>query len=237
MKAVKVVMLGVVLGAWSGPLLAQVGHDPAHSPFRDITTRQSVTFMAGTFLGNRAKAGVGAQQGAAFGVRLRTFISGPIELSFGVTHISSQRITIDATQPESSRVGGPIQQDLIAADLGLGLSLTGLKTWHGLAPYVGVGVGIIAPTRKTVDPGGYRASSGFSFAPTIGVRARISRGIMLQVEARDHTIRYEWPLRYFDPVDSNGDLITPPILDSKFKTQDLTHNLLLSIGLSYNFSF
>ena len=76
----------------------------------------------------------------------------------------------------------------------------------------------------------------FTFSPTFGVRARVSRALALQFEARDHTIRYEWPLRYFDPIDANGNAITPPVLGPGKKTQ-LTHNFSLTAGLSYNFTF
>lgn len=217
-------------------LAAQVGHDPSRSPFRDITTKQSVSLLAGNFFGNRALAGVGAQSGPMFGVRLRTTLSGPIDLMVSSAYVRSKRNVIDAAKPESTRVSGPVDYNLIVSDIAIGLSLTGGKTWHGLAPYLAFGVGFVTPTRTVIDPGGYKAGSGFTFAPTLGVRARVSRALMLQFEARDHTIRYEWPLRYFAPIDVNGNAL-PPILSSTTRNKQLTHNFSLTAGLSYNFNF
>ena len=217
-------------------LTAQVGHDPSHSPFRDITTRQSLSFQAGNFFGNRALAGVGSQGGTMFGVRLRTALSGPIDLMLTSSLVQGQRNVIDASKPESTRVSGPIDNTLIITDLSIGLTLTGQKTWHGFAPYIAFGMGYIVPTKTVIDPGGYKAGPGFTFSPTFGVRARVSRALALQVEGRDNTIRYEWPLRYFAPIDASGNPITPPVLGPGKKTQ-LTHNFSLTAGLSYNFTF
>lgn len=220
-----------------GRLSAQVGHAPSSSPFRDINTRQSVTFFAGTFSGNTAEAGTGADRGPVFGVRIRTRLSGPIDLMATFSHIGSERLVIDPAQPVANRVSGPIDHSLIAADLGLLISLTGSKSWHGFAPYIGAGLGIVAPTESTVDPGGFRVKSNFSLAPTIGVRYHTGQRIAIQLEARDNTIRYEWPRAYFFPVDANNNAL-PFVLDpAKFDDRDVTHNLTLSIGLSYLFNF
>src|SRR2546422_7691149 len=61
-------------------LEAQVGHDPQHSPFQDVTTHQTFTTLVSQFLGNRAHAGVGAQGGLSVGGRFSTALSGPLEL-------------------------------------------------------------------------------------------------------------------------------------------------------------
>src|SRR4051812_1688549 len=92
----------------SGRLRAQVGHDPSLSPFRDIATRQSVSFLVGEFAGNRALAGVGAQSGTTFGFRLRNRLSGPLELMLGTNLIQSKRLVIDPTKPDSIRRSGPV---------------------------------------------------------------------------------------------------------------------------------
>lgn len=219
-------------------LSAQVGHDPSASPFIDITTRQSITFNAGWFFGNEAKAGVGAQAAPSYGVKLRSTLSGPMDLIVSGAYVPSQRRTIDATQPESTRVGGPVPLDMVIADISIGLSLTGGKTWHRLAPYLSAGIGLVMPTQTTVDPGGFKAGSGFTFAGAFGIRARVSRSLGMVFEARDNTIRYEWPLSYFSPKDNTGVAITPPILNPVGnKNTQTTHNFTLSAGLSYNFNF
>jgi hypothetical protein len=218
-------------------LAAQVGHDPGRSPFRDLIHRQSITLFGGTFPGNETEAGVGPRSGPVVGVRLQSRLSGPIDIMATFAHISTERIVIDPTQPVGSRISGPINYSLIEADLGLLVRLTGNKTWHGLAPYVGLGLGIVQPTEAAIDPGGYRATRNFTIAPTIGLRWHAMRSLALQFELRDNTIRYEWPRAYFFPTDSAGNAL-PFVLDpDRLDDRDQTHNLTLSIGLSWLFNF
>src|SRR5438309_904868 len=129
-------------------LTAQVGHEPAESPFRDIVSHQHVYFQVGEFFGNRAKPGVGAQGGPTFGVRFRNRLSGPLDLMVGATLIKSKRLVIDPTKPDSIRRVGTIDDNLLSTELQLALTLTGAKTWHGLAPWIGFGFGIVTPTKQ-----------------------------------------------------------------------------------------
>lgn len=233
------ILLATLLMCASAPerLSAQVGHAPASSPFRDVLTRQSITLFLGTFPGNETEAGVGPRQGPVFGIRLQSRLSGPIDLMATVAKISTERTVIDPSQPVGSRISGPISYGLIEADLGLSVTLTGNKSWHGFAPYIGMGLGIIAPTESRIDPGGYRATKNFTIAPTIGIRYHAGRSLALQLELRDNTIRYEWPRAYFFPQDSAGNAL-PFVLDpDRLDDRDVTHNLTLSIGLSYLFNF
>jgi hypothetical protein len=219
------------------PLLAQVGHDPSHSPFRDINTHQQVAFVVGTFSGNRGVGGVGAQRGTLFGIRIRNRLSGPLDLEIGGSYIASKRLVIDPTKPDSIRRSGPIDYGLLEGDLGVTLTLTGAKTWHGLAPYVGFGFGVMAPTSTRTDPGGYRAAINFTFVPRIGTTLSVGRTLSLLFEARDNTIRYEWPLLYFDPRDANNKPLPPPVIAAGGRDRQLTHNLTLSAGVAYHFTF
>ena len=221
-----------------GPLAAQVGHDPTTSPFRDVNTRQSVVLLGGHWFGNKSEAGVGAQAGPMAGIKLRTALSGPLDLIISSVYVQSQRNTINTLLPDSTRNGGPIDYNMIITDLSLGLTLTGAKTWHGLAPYLSAGFGFVIPTNDVVDPGGFHAGSGFTFTPAFGIRMKLSNTFGLQFEGADHTIRYEWPPTYFFPKDATGTAITPPVLDpAKSKNTQVTHNFTLSLGLSYNFNF
>jgi hypothetical protein len=214
---------------------AQVGHDPAHSPFRDITTAQGITVLGGRFAGARANAAVGARPGAFAAVRLETRLSGPLDLyaTFGQAYSSRYQIFPGDT---ANRVRGPIDQTLNAADLAIVLNLTGAKRWHAFAPYTGVGFGILSASPGTTDPGGFRVGSNFIMAPTIGTRIFLGRALALRLEARDYWLRYEWPLAYYQPTDSTGGAVTP-VLGDDVKTRQVTHNFTLAVGLSYLFTF
>jgi len=230
-------VLALLIACSPARLAAQVGHAPGASPFRDLNTRQSITVFGGHFSGNVAEAGTGADAGPILGVRVRTRLSGPIDLMATVARISSERMVIDPTQPVGSRLSGPVDMGLVAADLGLLFSLTGSKSWRGFAPYVGAGLGIVASTDSRVDPGGYRIRTNFTIVPTIGIQYHVSQRFALQLEARDNTIRYEWPRAYFFPVDASNNPL-PFVLDpAKLDDRDVTHNRTLSVGLAYHFNF
>ena len=221
-------------------LSAQVGHDPVHSPFRDIIGRQEVAFMIGHFGGNTAKSGTGAQSASSMGIRYRNRLSGPLDFLLRANYIASQRLVLDPTKADSVRHVGVVNAGIIEADLGLSLTLTGSKTWHGLAPWLGIGIGVTMPAQGRTDPGGFKNAVSFTFAPSLGTSLMISRQVGLQFELRDNTIRYEWPLAYFQPRDHNGNVtgtgpwVLNPATD---RDKQLTHNVTLSAGLSYHFNF
>lgn len=219
-------------------LAAQVGHEPDRSPFHDLTTRQGLSISIGRFAGNPGAAGVGARPGLLAALRFDTQLSGPADLWVSVGRIASSRYVIDATKDSATRRSGPIDMRIIAADLGLALNLTGPKTWRGIAPYVGLGIGVLSPTPARTDPGGYQAGTNFAFVPTIGTRVFIGRAVALRLEGRDYYFRYEWPLLYYTtPQDANGKELPPAVLDLTTPGKQWTHNFTLSVGLLYAFTF
>lgn len=215
-------------------LAAQVGHEPSTSPFHDITTTQGFTLFYGRFAGARTSAPVGARPGPFTALRIESRLSGPLDLfvTFGEAFSSRNQVFPADTV---NRVRGPVDQTLIAADLALILNLTGPKRWHSFAPYAGVGFGVIQATHQLTDPGGFRVGSNFVLAPTVGARFYLSHAISVRVEARDYWLRYEWPLSYYQPVDSAGHNVQ--VLTNDVHTRQVTHNYTLAAGLSYHFTF
>lgn len=227
----------LALGA-AGPLAAQVGHAPGSSPFRDITMRQALSFVAGRFGGDTAVAGVGWRAGPLYAGRLDTRITGPLDFTASIGFAASSRKKIDTEDAPATRDTARVHRTLVLADIGLTLNLTGAKSWRGIAPYVGLGAGWMAPMgRTTKDPGGYNPGSNFTLVPSLGTRVFLGRRLAARVEVRDYFWRYEWPLRYFAPLDRNGNDITPPILATSAKDRQWTHNIALTIGIVYAFNF
>ncbi len=224
----------LLAAGFPAPAHAQVGHDPARSPYRDISTRQELTFAGGWFTGNPSEANVGARPGPMMHVRVATRLSGPLDLVVTFALVNSSRYVINPDSPLTSRTTGPVNYDLVIPDLTLGFNLTGRKSWHGFAPYLGIGAGIEMPTASATDPGGYEAGTNFTFIPTFGTRVFLTRSLALQAEVRDYFIRYEFPLRFFQPNNTS----VPPVLDPReYDEKDLTSNWAFSLGLSYRFNF
>ncbi len=216
-----------------------VGVAPSRSPYRDISDLQNLSVFAGRFAGDVGNGGVGARPGLALGARLDVRLSGPVAfwVSAGEA-VSSHRVLTLASNGtvDSIYVAGTNRLTLLAADLGLGLDLTGRKTWHGLAPYVGIGLGVIAPTRAVTDSLGFRIGATFTLVPTVGTRWFVSRDVALQVEARDYYFKYAYPLGFFD-TPFKGPPPRASLMPTSMTNAQWTHNVTLWVGLSYGFTF
>ena len=222
--------------AAAAPLAAQVGKPPGQSPFHDLTVRQALTLSVGRFSGNAAAAGVGWRAGGLTAVRLDTRLAGPLDFYASIGFVGSSRYKIDTEQDTLTRKTGPFKKTLFLTDVGVVLNVTGAKTWHGVAPYVGFGAGWMLPSATETDPGGYNAGTNFTLVPSLGTRVFVTRSLAARIEVRDYFFRYEWPLRYFFPIDRNGGAL-PAVLSSDLKDKQWTHNIALTVGLVYGFNF
>jgi hypothetical protein len=217
------------------PAQGVVGHRPEQSPFRDIVHKQGVTLFAGRFSGNTGPAGVAARPGLALGARLQVRLSGPLDFWATYGQVSSSRRVIDASGDTATVVGDESLR-LLFGDLGLALNLTGSKSWRGLAPYVGMGLGISAPAHPVLDPGGFQISTAFALMPTLGTRWFLSQSLALQLEARDYYIRYQYPLNFYNrPFSGHADFA--PVLPVSQSDRAWAHNLMLWLGVTYTFTF
>jgi len=221
------------------PLSAQgvVGHQPEQSPFRDIVNKQGFTFFAGRFAGNTGPAGVGARPALALGARLQVRLSGPLDFWATFAEASSSRLVIDASG-DTAKVAGVQDLRLLLGDLALALNLTGNKTWHGFAPYLGMGLGISAPSHSVLDPGGFQITTAFALMPTFGTRWFLSHSLALQLEARDYYFRYQYPLSFFAPTRPFAEHKDgSPVLPLSQSDRAWAHNLTLWLGVTYAFTF
>src|SRR3990172_5469270 len=214
----------VASGRWAGLTLipaclllapqdahAQIGHAPARSPFRDITTHQALSFFVGRFGGNATPARVGARSGLVAGVRFETRLSCPMDLWASLGRVASSRFVVDPSLDTTSaqRITGPIDMPLYAGDLALVMNLAGRKSWHRLAPFLGVGLGFVTPENTVTDTSGFKAGTNFTLVPTVGARVFVARRIAVRLEVRDYYMRYEWPLDFFGKNDAQGNPLPP----------------------------
>jgi len=226
------------------PAVSQtVGNEPDRSPYRDIVSHQSFTLFFGRWAGNTGEAGVGSLPSAVFGGRLAVRLSSAIDFwaTFGEAASSRHVIIADTsvTKTDSARRGPDIKLPLVLADIALALNLTGDKTWHRLAPYVGLGLGIVSPTHNVTDPGGFQVGLNFTLVPTIGTRVVLSDALALRLEVRDYYFRYQYPLAFFDTL--NLHYAGPPprasVLPLGTTDRQWANNLTLWIGAAYQFNF
>jgi hypothetical protein len=228
-------MLALVLGA--GPLCAQVGHAPDKSPYRDLRKGHAFTALYGKFGGSGGEFGIGPHDGPAYGFRYDIRTGSAVQIGLGFAHGNLDRLIVDPFVELANRVSGPVKQSVNFAEVNLQLNLTGGKSWHRLAPFVGSGVGVTFPSSTPQDTSRFNMGHKLYLAPFTGVRIFVTDRVSLRGEARvvfwklkyPTTFENEPPLEPGTPDHSNA-VITDGQLN------EWTTSSWLMVGLGYSFS-
>lgn len=192
MRQTRSILLACVLAfplSWNGAAAQDVS-----SPYEFIETRWGVGPYVGWAAENRGSAGFGPGGGVLFGVRGEVELSGPLGVHLNafilptdrnVYRPDAQTGTKEFLENTESMVGG--------LDARLRLTLTGQRTWHGIAPYVSAGVGVVgdlaprdAVEQVLVDES--RFTMGPSFLPSLsaGTRWLPTERLTVRLEAGFH---------------------------------------------------
>jgi len=225
-KSVPSVLSGLlfVLGTAAG---AQVGHTPARSPYIDIEQTQELTLIVGAFHGHRDPVNVGPQSGAIYGLHYEFRAGGPAHLIAEAARISSERNVINPFIVGKARELGNRSQALYTADVGLGIGLTGAKSWHHIVPEATGGLGLISDFRTSADTGGYKF--GTRFALNWGGGIRVVPGgrwqVRFDVKNRLYTIGYP---EAFYVAPTGGTAVVPTTQSKSF----WLNNPAFTLGIS-----
>jgi hypothetical protein len=215
---------------------AQVGHNPDQSPYADITTNRSLNFHFSVLGGDGGLAGVGPRNGrlasASFNIRMGT----PTEVYFSLGVGEFDRTVIDPNNGTDTRLVDETTNRMTFFGVGLNWQLTGKKTWHKLAPYVGFGTGFSVGGTIASDPGAFGFTGKFYAAPTIGVAWHATSRLLVRFEARDTLWKLTYPPLYFlEPANLPGG---DPVLDpAVISDSQWTHQPTFTIGLGYSFRY
>ena len=98
--------------------------------------------------------------------------------------------------PPDARTSGPFSQAMVALDGNIQLTLTGGKSWHRMAPYLGVGIGISFGSDIPEDSSGFTFNAKFLLQPAAGIRFHLSNRLIVSAEARDLLWRLSYPQSY-----------------------------------------
>jgi hypothetical protein len=224
-KAIQFAALALFVAS---PLAAQVGHEPATSPYRDLEFRQELTPFGGYARARVDPAGVLPQSASITGLHYELYLAGPVSLTSDVSAMFSDRTVIDPTKPAVSRLVGTEAASVYGLDLGIALGLTGRKSWHNLSPQVRAGVGVLHSDAADDTTG---LKFGTPFAITFGAGVKfVTRG-RLQVRADIGTrlFKQKYPDAYYRTASDNTAVLT----DSK--RSYWTNHGLLTAGVSYLF--
>lgn len=232
-----VVLLGVTLTAQPpNRLTAQVGHDPGASPFRDIPLRPGPVLYVGRLSGDRGAAGAGLSNAVTLGARYEIPAGRALVFQLNGAYVSGDRFILDPTADSSSpaRRTGPVKSEVALMEVALQLRLTGAKSWHGFAPYVGAGLGLMFDVNSPGDTtgSGYRFGTKFTLAGATGVRWYPSRRLMLNAEARAHLWRLRYPFSFHDDQQASDGSTVLPLTEP---IRDWTLHPWFSLGIGWTF--
>ena len=212
-------------------LTAQVGHDPGQSPYKDVRPGGTLLVSGGYFGGSRGGPGVGISNGPTAGLRYEVPFGGALGVSLGVAYAQTTRFVVDYTKDSLTRKTGPFDTDVVLVDAGLQLALSGRKTWHGLAPYVGGALGLAIGGGSPPDPSNYDFGSKFTVAPGAGVRWYPVRRVSVRTDFRVVLWRLTYPREYQVPNAIDGSRVLP--LDARLT--EWTSHPWISAGLGWTF--
>lgn len=215
-----------------GVAAAQVGHAPGASPYRDARVRQYLTFSGAYLTGGKGAAGVGPSDGFLGGVRWDVRLGAPTYAHVGLSAGSLQRVIIDPQEGPAARIQDTVTQSVLMAEAGLGLALTGQKTWHGFAPYVAASLGMAFGGSVPADSIGFQFRRRFFVGPLAGVRWHISDRLHFRVEGRDIVWRLSYPVVFFEePANAPGE---PPVLNpDEMRGTEWVHHPALVFSIGY----
>ena len=215
------VVVGVALltGYPANRLTAQVGHEPGQSPYHDIQRGAGPVFFAGHLGGERGRAGVGPGDAFGIGARWEVAMGRPTLVQFTAAFLKGDRMVVNPALDDTvaSKRYGPLDTDILFTEIALQLRLTGGKTWHGFAPYVGVGAGMSFDVSSPGDTtgSGYAFGSKLTFSGSTGLRWHPTRKISVTLDARAVMWRLRYPVSFHSaaPDGSRVVAIQDPLTD------------------------
>lgn len=227
-RTAALVWLGIV-ASWS-VTLAQVGYEPGQSPYHDMP-RGAVVVLSGGYLGGgRGSVGVGPANGATGGVRYEVQF-GAVGASLGLAYARGTRFVVDPTKDSTTRTTGPFDTNVALADAGLQLVLTGRKTWHGFAPFIGAALGVAFGSELARDTSGYKFGTKLTLAPNAGVRWFPTRRLSIRSDLRLVLWKLRYPLSYKVPPSGGGS----SVLATTAPLNEWTAHPWATIGLGWIF--
>ena len=225
----KAFLFGVVALLAAAPAAAQVGHEPATSPYTDLEHKQELTWLLGYVRTRHDPAGVAPRSAPLTGVRYELNLVGPLALSADLTRSFSERNVLDPARPAVTRDGGTESAPVYSADLGLALDLTGRKSWHHLVPQLRAALGVVTSRAKD-DSSGF--SFGTPFALSFGGGLKFVPGgrLQLRMDVTDRVFKLSYPDSYYRKASDNTS-----VLEETTPRSFYTHHAALTVGVSYLF--
>lgn len=177
------------------PLQAQVGHDPAKSPYGDIRAGLYLVPSAGYFFGSGGQVAVAPHDGPTGSLQFAFMADKTLSILGGFHYGMLKRDLINPALSKPNQYRGTVDHSTIWVDAALHFNLTGGKHWHGFAPFGGVAAGVSFTEDVPEDPGSFDMGTKFTFSPLIGTRYFLGKSYLF-AEARFQFWQISYPGTY-----------------------------------------
>ena len=217
--------------------VAQVGHAPSGSPFRDIRKGHTFTVTGGYFGGSGGQFKIGPHGGEVFGGRYDIRTANTLQIGLAVARGNLDRFIVDPFVRLANRTSGPVRQSVTFAELALQFNLSGGKSWHRIAPFIGAGVGLAFGSATPADTSQYKFGRKLYLAPSAGFRFFITDRLHLRGEARAAFWKLNYPTTFqAEPIEEPGTPENPNAVIVGNNLSEWTASPWLQVGLGYSFS-
>lgn len=237
MPVYRTIALSALLSIAPATLLAQVGHDPARSPYHDIRPTTSWELFGGRIGGDGGPIPVGPRDGSYGGIRILLRARSTISLGFSFWGALTERNVLDPDKSPAERQVGTRDAHLLGGELVIQFNPMGGKRWHSISPFVGTGLGLARNLSGDADdPGQYEFGSRFYFAPMVGARFFVADKLYLRAEARGYVWKIPYPVSYsLEPSGDPGTRNDPHALNPLNRSGQLIVTPALSLGIGFSF--
>jgi len=185
--------------------MAQVGHPPSASPYRDIRAGHTITVMGGYLTGDGGDLNIGPHDGPSAGLRYDIRTSRTIQFGLGVFYGDLQRFIVNPFVTLANRRTGPVSQSVTFADLHLQFNMTGGKSWNRIAPFLATSAGLAFASSTPADTSQYDFGNEFYIAPAFGFRFFLTERLHLRAEAKFIFWKLDYPTTFQqEPVEEPG---------------------------------
>lgn len=217
---------------------AQVGYEPARSPYRDLERAHELTLFSGLFRAHPDAAHVAPQSGPMLGLRYQWLAGGPANLVAEVSRVASQRRVLDPElpkcptgDPNTCKAVADFRWPLYFADVGLALNLTGARSYRNLVPELRGGLGFATDFHTSGDVGDYDFGTRFAITWGGGLRWIPAPPLQLRLDWTNRLYKNRYPASYYSFAPDTSRILVPALT----KRSAWMNNAGLTVGLSFLF--
>jgi hypothetical protein len=216
----------------AGPLTAQIGVDPAKSPYRDILYGNGWTPTVGYLGGDGSSTKMSPNSGMTYGIRFDFRFSGLLQGWAGLEYMDAERMMTHPDDSLVNRYSGPVKMSVILPTVGLQANLTGPKRWHGFAPFAAFTFGAAIGEHPAEDTTKFDFGTKLVMAPSVGTRLFLGEKVHLRAEALWYMWKMKYPTGWLDEPEDEP-TAPPPIDPDEFEDWVATFSLRFGLGIAF----